>query len=362
MLEARELRKKHNLPEGSFLAGATQGMSGQRVVEAEIKAREALDETKPEYWMERAAYYNGRKEAKEEEEALRRALALYDVAELRRDGGAYDYRHVFSSLFHFLWRLERHDEAVELFKAHRVMARHNASVLWAMYYDCEGYVLQAGRHHELEAGLMEDLRDAYQRLKEAPKEDNPEYSEYWRNSYSCVSLLDRPSLTISTGILDFKNDSVAWDILMRMTVNTSFPRHINLLLFPKGDKGQVPDEKILQKLKDLANRKTLGVMRLQEVGGVLAKATDYENSNWFYLASVKQTESEHDKAKSYTALSANYRAMGDWQNSEDYIYMAAKLGELRVDALQQTADLAEKSGATDAARRMRERIRSLGGK
>jgi hypothetical protein len=51
MIAARDIRKKYHLPEGSLLAGVTQMSSGQRIVEAEIKAREEINNTKPRLFV-----------------------------------------------------------------------------------------------------------------------------------------------------------------------------------------------------------------------------------------------------------------------------------------------------------------------
>lgn len=370
MLEARKLRGKHNFPEENFLAGMTQAASGQRVVEAAIKAREEADESKPEYWMQRAAYYHGRKEPDEEEEALRRALALYDVAELPQQGGASNsYPNVFSSLFRFLWGQARGDEAVALFKTHRAAARYNAGVLSAMYYDCVNDIYIAKNGHfwkEVEPGLVEDLRDAYERLRALPKGENP-HSNTCSDAYARLSvyLLSRyPELAMRSGVLNFDEDPFAWDALLMIDFQFAFPRCIDILLFPGGDKKQPPNEKSLQQLKGLANRRALDVNRLCEISGVLRNATDYETSNWFLQEAVKLVKFDTERIGIYAGLSANFRAMGDWQNSEKYISLSEKLDNVRVEdivkALQQTADLAEKSGAPEAALRIRERIKNLG--
>jgi lipopolysaccharide biosynthesis regulator YciM len=155
------------------------------------------------------------------------------------------------------------------------------------------------------------------------------------------------------------NDPRALDVFAGMP--PYYIRYARTFLFPKGGNGREPDAKILQKLKDLTNQEKLCAGQLQNVGEILAEATDHENAIWFYLASIRQARHEREKAESCTALSAIYRAMGDWQNSEKYLYMVAKPGKIHADALRQTADLAEKSGATDAAQRMREQIKNLGG-
>ena len=66
----------------------------------------------------------------------------------------------------------------------------------------------------------------------------------------------------------------------------------------------------------------------------------------------------------YLVLSIDYCTIGDWENSEKYINKIIELGNFGLDEIirnyQRTADLAEKSGATDAAQRMRKRLEGLG--
>ncbi len=56
------------------LAGATQGASGQRVIETGILRDEASRRTSAEYWLERAMYYDGRQEYERERDSFREGL------------------------------------------------------------------------------------------------------------------------------------------------------------------------------------------------------------------------------------------------------------------------------------------------
>ena len=360
MLQARELRKKHNLGEGNFLAGATQGMSGARVVEAEIIAREEADETNPSYWIERAHYYKGRKEDKEEEDALRRALALFDVT--KTDPSIYPYRHVFSGLFNFLWNRGRHDEAMELFKTQRAAARHNASVLGEMYYVCRKTISDANRFNEIEPGLVEDLRDAYEFLK-TPREDA---DQAYLNMFSSNKGLLRSyaSEAIRAHVLDFKNDPFAWDALAMFDHPFYFNVYLKMSLFPNDDNTLVLDEHAIEKLKDLSTRKLLNFNQLNEISDVLRDAKNYETANWFLLAAVERGKYDSHTEQCYIRLIDNYEIMGDWRNSQKYIDMVAELKQFHVKALalrlRTTAFLAEKNGELEVAEQMRERAKNLG--
>ena len=376
MLEARALRKTHSrLPDkGLLAAGLTQGASGARVVEAEIKAREKQDKRKPEYWMDRATYYRGRNELKEEEDALRQALKLDDAAARQISWHAYDNHDVFSSLFYFLWRHERTDEAVALFKARRDAVRHNASGLTELYRSCGWTVWRAKRFAEFESWLAEDMRGAYTWLKTTPKEDSHKY----RSAVDAnVYLFFWPEVAIRLGVLDFQNDPFAWEVLA-MTPEDSGPfgNYVKILLYskdgnipspndlyPKGDKKISPDENMLQKLKDLADREMLRFYKFESINGLLVSAGDYENANGFLRVALKQEKDEHRKSMIYEKLIYNCLELGDWQNCEKYINLSAEQKGnyiLRTDILRRTADLAEKAGAAEAAQRMRERIKNLG--
>ena len=383
MLEARELRKKHQLRAGSFVAGQTQLMSGFRVVENEIKEREKLDEAKPEYWLERAEYYRGRNEPKEREDAYRRVLAFCDVAELRRDNPIYhSYARAYQELFSLLKGGERNPEAIELFQAQR------AADLLEVYFSDEEWL-----YREIRDEMTEDLRHAYNWLKTTPKDESRDYRR--TAHYNLYRLTRQPVATIRFGVMDFENDPFAWDVLAMINHPYDFGKYVYFLLFPQklqiayeyrvngiqpvvdnrqparhnhyvgcllNNNKEMPDEKALLKLKNLVNRNLLSVnMIYQGIYEVLQKeATDYETLNWFLLTAINQAKHDWEKGTAYRSLIDNYLAMGDWQNSEKYIILVAERGNVRIDALRQTADLAEKAGAAEDARRIRERIKDIG--
>ncbi len=76
MVQAQDIREKHNLSRNASLAGQVQARSNERTIEARIQAEEKTSEDDPNYWTERAQYYAGRNEPAQQEEALKRALAL----------------------------------------------------------------------------------------------------------------------------------------------------------------------------------------------------------------------------------------------------------------------------------------------
>lgn len=119
MVEAADMRKKHDLDRNALFAGQVQAASGQRVMEGRIRAKENASKDNPEYWQERARYYRGRGEAGQEEEALLKGLSLttrqHDPD--RQTGSHADWRGWFLADYaRFLAREQRADEAVRLLR------------------------------------------------------------------------------------------------------------------------------------------------------------------------------------------------------------------------------------------------------
>ena len=62
IVEAADLREEHGLQRNAYLAGRVQDLSGQREIERRIREQEGKSRDDPQYWLERAAYYRGRKQ------------------------------------------------------------------------------------------------------------------------------------------------------------------------------------------------------------------------------------------------------------------------------------------------------------
>ena len=117
MVEAADIREKHNLGLNALFAGQVQAASGQRIIEGRIKEEEKVSENNPQYWRERAEYYRGRNEPIQEEEALIKGLALTtpQPEPERRSRGHVDWRSwLLADYARFLTREKRIDEAVAL--------------------------------------------------------------------------------------------------------------------------------------------------------------------------------------------------------------------------------------------------------
>jgi tetratricopeptide (TPR) repeat protein len=119
MVEAADIREKHNLGLNALFAGQVQAASGQRIIEDLIKEKEKKSEDDPQYWRERAQYYWGRNEPAQEEEALLRGLALTtpQPEPERRFRGPVDWRSwLLADYTRFLMREKRIGKAVELLR------------------------------------------------------------------------------------------------------------------------------------------------------------------------------------------------------------------------------------------------------
>jgi|GEM_PF-1793257 len=115
MVEAADMRQANNLPLNPYLSGMVQGVSGARVIEGRIREQEKENKNEPEYWRKRAEYYRGRGEADQEEDALRRGLALCEPGPQPQGKASMQMRYwIMSSLTHFLIREKRPDEAVAM--------------------------------------------------------------------------------------------------------------------------------------------------------------------------------------------------------------------------------------------------------
>jgi tetratricopeptide (TPR) repeat protein len=115
MVEAAGIRRGHKLPPNPYLSGMVQGASGAREIEGRILKKEKKSQDDPEYWLERAEYYRGRKEAAKEEDALRRGLARCRPAPQSPGKAPMQIRwRVLSGLANLLVREERPGEAAEL--------------------------------------------------------------------------------------------------------------------------------------------------------------------------------------------------------------------------------------------------------
>ena len=372
MLAARGLRKEYHLPEGSLLAGTTQMASGQRIVEAEIRAREEMDATEPAYWMERAAYFQGREEWQEQENALRKALSLYDPPELREKGPMPGYRNVLGSLQMFLRQADRQGDAAELFFQQHAIVKDEPLCLWALYYDFGNLPATVGREDEYHQLLREDISKAVnQYIAAAELGDSKDIQEF-------LSRLDlirySPELAISMSLFDFENNPHAWDILKVQNTLTR-DKILRLLLFTPDERKKTPEhDRLLKLFLTALEQEKLPVEYYYAIGEVIRlNATlqrnpdNYPAAMMFFekaLQNIDRFPDNHPKYSICTELAWCSLELGDWRNGEKYTVESFENRGLQerelVEWLGRAHDVAEKSGEKDESERIRRRIANLG--
>lgn len=168
MVEAADIREEHGGSIDLVFAGRTQAAAGASVIEGRVRAREDRSGDDPYYWLERARYYQGRKEPDEEEEALNKALALTRVEppdEKQAESLARARGGVLSRYAMFLSRTDRREEAVALLL--KELANHPLGPRPA-----EAAARTLGRYFEHD--LSVDQEAVWQWVSERPKWDSLE--------------------------------------------------------------------------------------------------------------------------------------------------------------------------------------------
>lgn len=174
MEEAAEIREKHNLSRNMFFAGIVQGESGARVIEKKIVSEEKEREDNPEYWLERADYYRGRKETNDEENAYKKALQLAKPAfqtSLRRGHRRSNFRaQAISQYARFLKRERRKQDLV-------LLLNNELDVAPADSYSAQAAARMLAYDFEQ---LIDPSEEVYWTwLQNNPKWDHPEERFLW---------------------------------------------------------------------------------------------------------------------------------------------------------------------------------------
>jgi tetratricopeptide (TPR) repeat protein len=120
MVEADDIRRRHNLAANARFSGQVQALTGERTIEQRIVRQEPASENDPQYWLKRAQYFRGRQDSAAEEEALKKGLAASspDEPQARGKKSGIGMKSVLLSQFsHFLKRNNRSAEAVSLLHA-----------------------------------------------------------------------------------------------------------------------------------------------------------------------------------------------------------------------------------------------------
>jgi len=307
-------------------------------------------------------------------------LSFYDVADFKQNihNGHHPHISALNDLLQFFRMQKRQDEAFDLFTKYLAAAKGNTVVLSSLYF-YGARALDENRFKELEPDLAEDLRHVFGELK----------TDFKKHPASGIGMLfDYWDTALRAGIMDFKNDSGDWTVLARTdTQHTGILKsRVGSLLFPKADKNfikglnpnmrphsfppqkQETDAEMLRSLKDAVENGVFSDWQISAFGEIMRFADDRENSNWFYLGAIRQSKEDYYKTQCHMGLISNYLAAGDWENGEKHIGLAIGLRPENADSFSRTiisrslqaAELAEKSGAPEAAERMRARIENLG--
>jgi hypothetical protein len=112
------------------LAGQVQAASGQRVVESKILRDEAQKQDSPQYWVERAQYYRGRKENESVWQTLNAALAKFPYQ--AKDSNASAQRLQILRLFRWHGEYERKEEIKEVFRREFARAANDEQYMFAL--------------------------------------------------------------------------------------------------------------------------------------------------------------------------------------------------------------------------------------
>ncbi len=234
MVAADDIRQTNQIGRNALFAGQVQEGSGQRTIEGRIKAEEKRSENDPDYWLDRARYYRGRKDPGQEEASIKTGLAL-TVPQPRPDRGLkghVDWRGRFLSEYaRFLLREDRVGEAV-------AMLRKELEVSPAAAESSQ----QAARLLAFECAKQIRVEDAvlWGWLGARPKWEHVEERLLWRLLESASrDDLDRHFVraeTLASGADPIRAYTLGW-IMNRM----AFPKRSMPLLASAVEKAQDPE-------------------------------------------------------------------------------------------------------------------------
>ena len=374
MLRARELRKENGLPEKTELAGAVQTVTGARTVEKEILDEEAESETSPTYWMRRAEYYRGRKEPVEQENALRRALALFDTPEARQKQGQNDYFTVYGELTFFLRQNKRFEHIFELFQEQRKLVKDEAPMIGGIIWKTNFWVREFP--HEIRDRYLQALDEirqpALEWLRTTTTSDDPKYRELFDAQVGLAGTKNVISERIfKPGTLPF------WRTLLRYNINLEQDRAsiFSTVLSQCMDLREMEDAvKKNPKLDDvILDRLFIDVPENFEgirLGALNALALEAEKSkSWklayaFFEAARDRTTGDGLKNIRHWDMIRCAEKAGDWRNYERLLLESPPTDRHREKecalGLQQVARAAADQGALEDASRLRKRTGNLG--
>ncbi len=282
------------------LAGAVQGGSGQRVVETKILRDEVARRSTSEYWLERAKYYEGRREYELERDSYRQALVALPIKPDDPTGLQERYK-VVRSFASFL--AQKRDQREELEK---LLTTELSSTPPQTYYAFE--IARLITQSELD---LDDLRNSF--------------------------LAGQPALLAR--LLDARRE---WGLAERL-----FIEHVvNREAVPATLK-----DKIWSSLEPLA--KDPGSTRAFHLAEAMKDGKEWQRAIplWRgYIQHAYPTNWEGYKTDAITNLFTAYCRTGQWQTAEKFLFAQLdSFWRVMPDALAEIAVAAAQANAIDDA-------------
>jgi hypothetical protein len=315
MVEAANIRKQHRMGRNALLAGRSQRASGGRDIERRIEQQEQPSLDDPEYWFDRAIYYQGRRESAQEEQALLHGLKLDlpEPAPGHPGFGRFDWHSRFLRTYAlFLIREKRSDEAVALVRDElSKMPAKTASTMVAV--------------HILTSDLPEYVR--------------PDDEILWK------WLENRPQW-------EYTEERLLWMMLAQGSINPFAPPSAEKVT--KQERGQR-----LARAERLARGEHL--TRAYTLGSIMHRMGLSQRSVSWLVQAADGAREEQLRQHAQTALYESYLYLGEWQRAEElFPQVAQTLGGLEAPNWHaRLAVGAARSGATADAMRLWERTANL---
>ena len=372
MEEGRLFREEHGLQGNLTLAGATQLASGYRVVEADILSREPTEEDngktdaakfaeEVKYWKERADYYLGRKELEQQEDALRRGLALLTTPERR---ALYHFRNYYCALLDLFEKTKRKDDAIKLFHEIHAMTEgetQNRTTLYAPFFLA---LQRLGEEKVVGEKWRQDLEKCVAQIKTG-QEDNSESNTVpfdLHNLMSAPIAHDRPAFKFDN------TDPFWWEVLPLLTSHNRQKMLLILVLqvdhFYDYSEKSTLDEKAFERAKKIALDDKKDTAMLQELAWMLLRSGHTKLALPLWETALARTKDKGEQRLIRSSLYETYFELGDLRRAEKTVDELIDSGWgdgngviHRLDALRK---LAEKTGAVRDARRLQKRLENLG--
>ena len=323
MLEARELENKHfprYRPYGLSGIAYAERDTGRLIVETEIISREAMEATQQAYWMERAEYYRAINR-EEYEAALRRALALFDTPELRKDQSEPSHGQVCDMLFTLFNK--QPEKIVAFFRERRDLLRDEPRALLGLYSSqCLRMMRNANYGDEYDQALAEDVKAAWERLRVAPKPlEHDDDMARW-------AFVKREfGLIVRNDWLDPENDLFVCDLLEQIESGRDRTNLATSMFFPISNIRRVPNETAILLLEKGMQEGRLSADTLYRIGNILGgyekEPERYKKALSFLEESLRLNDDDSLPQWVLQEMAICWLALGDWRKGETYTIESA---------------------------------------